>query len=78
MNKAYKKLSRKLLSLTIITVILYIITSIASIMDIINQGNTTSFPWWSGLIMCTIYFIPVIIIEVTSYLLVTRKSNQKN
>ena len=76
MKKAYKKLSNKLMWLTIITLIIYIVTIIYSIISISNQGQITSFPWWSGLAIYSIYFIPVLIIELLIYLIATKEAEK--
>lgn len=76
MKKAYRKLSNKLIWLIIMTLIIYIVTIIYSIISLSNQGQTTSFPWWSGLAIYSIYFIPVLIIELLIYLIVIKEAEK--
>ena len=73
MDKAYKKLLKKLRNLIVITLLIYLALGTYSAVDILKQGAATSFPWWSGFIMGICYLIPILIVEIVAYVF-TKKS----
>ena len=73
MNKAYKKLLKKLRNLIVITLLIYLALGTYSAVDILKQGTATSFTWWSGFIMGFCYLIPILIVEIVAYIF-TKKS----
>ena len=76
MVQAYKKLLKKLRNLIIVTLLIYLSLGIYYAIDITRQGLTTSFPWWTGFVAGLCYVIPILAVEVFSYI-VTKKSFNK-
>lgn len=62
-----KKLLNKIKSLIVITLIIYGITSAYSVYSIIQQGATTSFPWYTGILIGLGYVIPILAMEFIVY-----------
>ena len=76
MSQAYKKLLKKLRNLIIITLLIYLSLGTYYAIDIAQQGLTTSFPWWTGFVVGLCYVVPILAVEVFSYI-VTKKSFNK-
>ena len=59
-----KKLLKKLKSVIVITLLVYLITSVYSVISILQQGEITSFPWYTGIILGLGYLIPILSMEL--------------